>query len=152
MGLLPKEKLTSRVGSVGLCLPAREVGGDFYSGTPGRTGSMPRRRHLGQGDARVFLRGALDGVAQDSVPGERRWRIPSRSSTIFSIMSSKEGFPGMNAVDLAGGSGRIELVNAGQSYPILIRITKPGVLGYWRNGDLPLGAVGEVHYRKDPLQ
>jgi len=155
MGLLPKEKLDIEGWEVwGLCLPAREVGGDFYFWH-----TRKDRVYAGVGDIsgkgmRASLLAALSmGSLKTVFRGEEALEesFPVLNDILYHEFKGK-GFLCMNAVDLAGGSGRIELVNAGQSYPILIKDHK--TLEYWalENGDLPLGAISDVRYRKDPLQ
>jgi serine phosphatase RsbU (regulator of sigma subunit) len=154
MALLPKEKLDVEGWEVwGMCLPAREVGGDFFFWH-----TRKNRVYAGVGDIsgkgmRASLLASLSmGSLKTVFRGEEvlEHSFSVLNDILFHEFKGK-GFLCMNAATLTGNSGQIELVNAGQSYPILIKDHK--TLDYWvlENGDLPLGAIQEPHYRKDPL-
>lgn len=154
MGLLPKEKLDVEGWEVwGMCLPAREVGGDFYFWH-----TRKNRVYAGVGDVsgkgmRASLLASLSMGSLKTVfrgEGDLEHSFSVLNDILFHEFQGK-GFLCMNAATLTGNSGHIELVNAGQSWPILIQDHR--TLAYWalENGDLPLGAIREPHYRKDPL-
>jgi serine phosphatase RsbU (regulator of sigma subunit) len=152
MGLLPQSP--PRVPGLdiwGVCYPASEVGGDFFD----YLSLNEEKLCIALGDVSgKGLRGAMNGVMAYGMLHAQVRTYSSASTTIYELnatLSSRLEEATFTALSLGIidiNSKEVQLCNAGNPYPILLRMGKASLLNL---SGMPLGIVSEIEYDETHL-
>lgn len=138
----------------GLCLPAREVGGDYYDFL-----ALPEGK-VGIAVADVAGKGISAALLMSIVQASLRSQAPSTNGDLARLVSSMNqllfrstapnGFASFFYAQFDAATRRLSYVNAGHNPPMLLRAgSAPRLL---REGGIVIGAAGGSEYRQASVE